>query len=78
MKSGLFTVLRAVATSSAMLIFLGAYEVPAQIIYSNGFEGSVGTEWSQTTTSVTPVGARAFLGEFGLGNQTVSLIYCSH
>ena len=40
-------------------------------LYRNDFEGSVGPEWSHTTTSTTPSGARRFLGEFG--NDTVSL-----
>src|SRR5439155_20760742 len=37
----------------------------------NGFESGAGPEWSPSQTSVTPIGARPFLGEFG--NQTVKL-----
>ncbi len=47
--------------------------VHAQVFYSADFQGTVGSEWSNTTTSTTPIGARKFLGEFGLGNNTVSL-----
>jgi len=41
------------------------------MVYSNDFEAAVGTEWSNTSTGITPVDARRFLGRFG--NQTVSL-----
>jgi hypothetical protein len=34
-------------------------------VYSNDFEGVVGPEWSNTSTDVTPKGARRFLGRFG-------------
>ena len=40
------------------------------MVYSNHFEGAVGSEWSNTARSTTPSG-RGFLGEFG--NGTVSL-----
>lgn len=40
-------------------------------LYTNDFEGAVGSEWSSSSTSTTPVGARKFLGEFN--NQTVTL-----
>jgi hypothetical protein len=43
----------------------------SQVIYSNDFQGAVGTEWSNSTTDITPVGARRFLGQFA--SQTVSL-----
>ena len=43
--------------------------------YFNDFEGVVGSEWSNTSTDITPVGARTFLGQFG--NQTVSLTLAS-
>lgn len=39
--------------------------------YFNDFETSAGPEWSSQTRSVTPTGARTFLGR--LGNGTVSL-----
>jgi hypothetical protein len=44
---------------------------PASAYYCEAFEGVIGNEWSSQTTSLTPVGARRFLGEFG--NETVSL-----
>jgi uncharacterized repeat protein (TIGR01451 family) len=40
------------------------------LIYANTFGGSVGSEWSNTSTDLTPT-SRPFLGQFG--NQTVSL-----
>ncbi|GBL15644.1 hypothetical protein MTo_02959 [Microcystis aeruginosa NIES-1211] len=40
-------------------------------IYSNNFETNAGSEWSNTTRSMTPSGARNFLGQFS--NDTVSL-----
>jgi len=52
-------------------VIAGAGTANADIVYQNDFEGLVGAEWSNTTTSVTPVGSRGFLGEFG--NDTVSL-----
>lgn len=39
--------------------------------YFNDFEGTVGPEWSNTSTDIAPAGARTFLGQFG--NETVSL-----
>ena len=39
--------------------------------YSTDFEGTVGAEWSNAKTSVTPVGARRYLGDFS--NQAVTL-----
>src|SRR5262249_18875923 len=42
------------------------------VVYSNDFEGEVGSEWSSTATDVTPIGARHFLGQFG-SNESVSL-----
>ncbi len=47
-------------------------------IYSNNFESAVGSEWRNVqtnqipATSVTPVGARRFLGEFG--NNEIQLL----
>jgi Ca2+-binding RTX toxin-like protein len=48
--------------SSAFITYFG---------YFNDFETATGTEWSNQTRSITPVGERNFLGEFG--NDTVSL-----
>lgn len=39
--------------------------------YFNNFEGTVGSEWSSSTTNTTPIGSRRFLGQFG--NKTVTL-----
>lgn len=51
------------------LVLLAAAVAPAlvhaQIVYTTDFSGAVGGEWSETTTSTTPTGARPFLGEFG-------------
>ncbi|MBP7050944.1 MAG: leucine-rich repeat domain-containing protein [Phycisphaerae bacterium] len=41
------------------------------IAYSEDSEGEIGPEWSHTTTDITPVGERQFLGQFG--NDTVTL-----
>jgi hypothetical protein len=54
---------------TAMLF--AAVPVSAVSIYSNDFEGTIGPEWSTTSTDATPVGARKFLGQFG--NDTASL-----
>ncbi len=50
-----------------------ASSVQAQTIYSETFSGAVGGEWSHTTTSITPTGARPFLGQFGATTVTLSL-----
>ncbi|QDU44661.1 hypothetical protein Mal52_31470 [Symmachiella dynata] len=52
-------------------IALYASHAQAAMIYQNDFEGTVGSEWSNTSTSVTPIGGRTFLGEFT--TETVSL-----
>jgi RHS repeat-associated protein len=39
--------------------------------YENDFEGFIGSEWSTSQTSVTPLGSRKFLGQFG--NQAITL-----
>jgi hypothetical protein len=43
----------------------------AAIVYTNDFQGTIGAEWSNTSTDTTPAAARRFLGQFS--NQTVSL-----
>lgn len=45
----------------------------AAMIYSNDFETPVGAEWSSTDRTVTPVGGRTFLGEFGPQAVTLTL-----
>jgi hypothetical protein len=47
---------------------------PAEcLVYATDFTGTVGPEWSATATSTTPVGNRAFLGEFGNEAAVLSL-----
>ena len=64
--------------SGAFLLFtlscllLSATAQAQQLLYSNDFETNPpGAEWSATTTDVTPLGNRRFLGQFG--NDSVSL-----
>jgi hypothetical protein len=46
----------------------------SQVVYRNDFEGaSPGAEWSNTLTSVSPRGARRFLGQFGNGTVNLNL-----
>jgi hypothetical protein len=52
---------------NCILIFPAA----AQVVYFNNFENGVGSEWSDSSTDITPVGNRQFLGQFG--NETVAL-----
>ncbi|WP_437508932.1 VWD domain-containing protein [Sorangium sp. So ce1099] len=40
-------------------------------LYRNDFEGPIGAGWSSTSTDVTPIGGRRFLGQFN--NETVTL-----
>jgi cysteine-rich repeat protein len=51
--------------------FLTVEVAAAKVVYTNDFEGTVGSEWSLRSTDTTPVGARKFLGQFG--DQTVTL-----
>jgi uncharacterized repeat protein (TIGR01451 family) len=51
-------------------ISAGCTPLVPPLIYANTFGGSVGSEWSNTLTDLTPT-SRPFLGQFG--NQTVSL-----
>ncbi|MBO1051933.1 MAG: filamentous hemagglutinin N-terminal domain-containing protein [Dolichospermum sp. DET73] len=41
-------------------------------VYNNDFQGNVGEEWSNTSTDITPVGERKFLGQFS-GTSLVDL-----
>jgi hypothetical protein len=58
------------ATGLVCLLSVAAY---GQDVYFEDFEdtGAALSEWSSTTTSVTPTDSRRFLGDFG--NQTVTL-----
>jgi len=59
---------------AVLVVLLGATQVNGMVaVYSNGFEGLVGSEWSKTTTSATPIGARGSLGEFGRETVTLTL-----
>lgn len=44
-----------------------------QLVYVNDFEGAVGAEWSSSSTDVTPIGGRHFLGQFHSGTVTLHL-----
>lgn len=55
------------------LLILSAQPAAADTVYFNNFEGAVGPEFSTGLTSVTPVGGRRFLGEFGNGTVSLSL-----
>ena len=47
------------------------YDCLGELVYSNDFEGAVGTEWSNQLTDTTPADGRTFFGQFG--NATVGL-----
>jgi len=62
----------------ALFAFACWFSMPASaaMVYSNTFQGTVGSEWSNTSVASAPhpdyvVDPRLFLGEFG--NETVSL-----
>jgi hypothetical protein len=61
----------------ALFAFACWFSMPASaaMVYSNTFQGTVGSEWSNTSVASAPNpaygGDRLFLGEFG--NETVSL-----
>ena len=42
-------------------------------VYTNDFEGAVGSQWMPGTVTVTPNGQRHFLGRFGSELVTLSL-----
>lgn len=54
--------------TTALWIVLSSTLLPitasASVLYSNDFEGAIGSEWSHISTSTTPIGNRNFLGEF--------------
>ena len=55
-----------------VLIGIAALAANGDVIYSNNFETSVGSQWSNTSTDITPVGDRRFLGQFA-NDDAVSL-----
>lgn len=67
---------RALSTTEIQSIFNAGSAGKCQTlnsVYCQNFEGSVGSEWSTQQTSVTPIGNRKFLGEFGNNTSTLSL-----
>ena len=67
----------AIAAVAVTLAMLGGNASAAHPIgvYSNDFEGAVGSEWSNTSTDTAPADPTQFLGQFG--SQTVSLTLTS-
>ena len=61
-----------VTSSVVTLAVLPPANPPSQLIYLNGFDDGIGTEWSSTLTDTTQLGNRRFLGQFS-DSQTVSL-----
>lgn len=57
----------------ASLFILNSFSVSGQVVYTNGFTAGAGAEWSLRSTSVTPVGGRRFLGEFGSQNAALTV-----
>jgi hypothetical protein len=57
---------------AVVLMSIAAITANGAVIYSNDFEGFVGSEWSSTSTDITPANSRAFLGQFA-GDDAVSL-----
>ncbi len=75
---------RSLYASPAWLVLVGAFSLPAQAatVYSNDFQGAVGSEWTttaasgiHTTSAPNPDygGSRLFLGEYGNDTLTLSL-----
>lgn len=64
------TLAAAAATGIVALASAAGSAHASTLVYSNDFEGSV-TGWNKPNKTVTPVGGRGFLGEFG--NDTVVL-----
>jgi hypothetical protein len=42
-------------------------------VYTNDFEGILGSEWALRKTSITPLGGRKFLGMYGQDNESIVL-----
>jgi outer membrane protein assembly factor BamB len=60
-----------VAAGIFLTTFLAAFGQNNQTVYTNDFEGTVGSEWSNPATDVTSWENRRFLGQFW--NQAVNL-----
>ncbi|HBE21557.1 MAG TPA: hypothetical protein DEG17_00865 [Cyanobacteria bacterium UBA11149] len=70
----MISIYQKLTVAGAVLSFaaIGTNAVQAsQLVYSNDFEGTVGSEWSKTSTEMTPKGGRNFLGRFA--SEAVSL-----
>ncbi len=63
---------RGICAPALLGLFLTA-SASADIVYENDFEGLIGPEWSETTTSTTPIGSRGFLGEFSSEDVRLTL-----
>ena len=67
----------AVTSNETGAMAVGLFEDPylgpliSESVYSEDFEDGAGSEWSNQSVEHTPIGDRAFLGQFG--NDTVSL-----
>ena len=66
-----------IAISMLSLVLIPALPAGAVLVYSNDFETSAGSEWSDTSRSTTPGTAQhpadKFLGHFNNGNVTLTL-----
>ena len=54
-------------------MLIGAQPAAAATIYFDDFEGDAGSEWSDTSTGVTPQGQDTFLGLFGAEEDWTSV-----
>jgi len=66
-------VLHFTVMSLSLVVALGGNSLAQTTVYTNDFEGAVGTEWSSTSVLTTPVGARKFLGDFRIGTVSLTL-----
>jgi hypothetical protein len=58
---------------SALLCVVGSDRNDAAVVYTADFEATIGSEWSTNRASITPVGARRFLGDFGTNEVVLTL-----
>lgn len=77
MKIAMLSRLRTIAcTASLIAVIIGSpiRNAEALTIYSNDFQGVIGSEWSSTLTDIPPADAtRQFLGRFADGTVSLSL-----
>ncbi len=62
--------LAAKLVAALIVVLLAGDAARGDVIYSNDFNGAVGSEWSNTSTATSPSG-QTFLGRFN--NQTITL-----